>query len=1019
MKGNKSINTQQMLNKITIPQSQQLIQRPHLYERLKQSGAVSSVWICGPAGSGKTSLMSSFLSADSRPGIWYQVDAADKDLATFFYYLGKAVMPVIDNPDTPLPLLTPEYLMGIEAFAIRYFEKLFQRLTPPVWIVFDNFQELSADSPVLSILAQAVEQAPSGIRLAMLSRFAPPPAMVRLLANRKMIVMDNNQLAFTVDEYRALLDQGETALQENSIVRLHRATRGWIAGLILWLIQRQVEPDQSKAITETIPEMVFDYFAWEILNKTNQKTRQFLLKTALMPHMTIDMATRLTDMPAAEILGTLSRKNFFLEKREVNDTNIYQYHPLFRDFLIQQAARTFDAQHLGKLQCCAAGLMAEAGQVEEAMDLYRQARDYTTMVGLILDQALFLVVQGRNHTLAAWIDALPEDLADNQPWLLFWNGIALMPDKPIESTTGLIKAFEHFKQDQDLMGQIISWSALMESILRIRGTLEDSSRWLHEGEHLTALLPPGLDPGIDARFSSAMLAAICMYNPSHKDRGKWQARCESLLNQPIDQYVSASIRSNLLLSYQWLGQRIKARKMRDQLEQTLAHEDLLPLNRLSLLWCMVYTTLDEGNLSKTDDIICNALESADSSGVHFFDYMFLAYAAYAGLYIGDLKKAGEYLERAVKITPPSASWDIAQNQFIEGFLALLTGDWARAEHCLNSSRDLTESCGLPVPNALTTGSLAHLHLEQGHLSLALAELNRVKQTQIYQASGMIRFQYDLIRADYARVAHDTETMVVHLEKAFGDAQQNGLGMPVGIIRTRLAVLCAEALKAGIHPDIVKALIRRTQLPPPLMDQACEQWPWAVKLYCLGRLEVACREQFIDFGKKLPKKPLDLMYILISANHQSISRQNVADQLWADADGDRAVQNMNTTLHRLRKLIGDDQAVILKNNALSLNPSLCWVDTWQFEALVKKSRSASNPDTQLALLSQAMELYKGHLDGLDSDIPWVVTYAQRLRKIWINMVTDLAKLLRDTGHTEQLNAVQQRARAIDASADVQV
>ena len=1004
-----------MLNKITLPQSRQLIRRPHLYDRMDPSGAKPSVWISGPAGSGKTSLMSSFLFDGPHPGVWYQVDAADKDLATFFYYLGKAVIPVIDDPGTPLPLLTPEYLMGIDAFAIRYFETLFQRLTPPVWIVFDNFQELPDDSPVLSILAQAVEQAPPGIRLAMLSRFAPPPAMVRLLANRKMIVIDNTQLAFTLDEYRALLDQEKMVLEENRIVGLHRATRGWVAGLMLWLLRGQYEPDQAKAMTETTPEMIFDYFAWEILNKTSRETRQFLLKTALMPHMTIDSATRLTDMPAEDILGTLSRKNFFLEKREVNTTTIYQYHPLFRDFLTQQAAGTFEAGHLESLQCRAAGLMAEAGQVEEAMDLYCRARDHTAMVGLILSQALSLVVQGRNHTLGAWIHALPKALADHHPWLVFWNGIAIMPDNPVGGTTGLIKAFEQFKQDQDLMGQVASWSALMESILRIRGTLEEPHRWLHEGERLAALLPPGLDPGIQARFSSAMLAAICMYHPSHPDCGKWQACCESLLNQQIDQYVSASMRSNLLLSYQWLGQRIKARKMRDQLEKNFANEALLPLNRLSLLWCMVYTTLDEGNLSKADEIICTALELAEASGVRFFDYIFLAYAAYAGLYTGDLKKAGEYLARAVSITPPSASWDIAQNQFMEGFLALLAGAWDRAEHCLNSSRDLTESCKIPVPNALTTGALAHLHLEQGHLSLALAELSRIEQTQIYQASGMIRFQYDLIRADCARAAQDTETMLARLEKAFGDALQNGLGMPVGIIRSRLALLCAEALKAGIHPDIVKALINRTQLEPPLMDQACEQWPWAVKLYCLGRLEVVCREQCIDFGKKLPKKPLDLMYLLISAGNQGISRQSVADQLWADADGDRAVQNMNTTLHRLRKLIGNDRAVVLKNNRLSLVPNLCWVDTWQFEALVKKANSESLSSTRLALLSRAMELYKGHLGGLGSDIPSVVTYAQRLRKIWINMLADLVKLLRDTGNTEQLNAVQQRAGAIDASA----
>ena len=50
-------------------------------------------WVEGPAGAGKTSLVSSYLDARGLPCLWYRLDAGDADVATFFYYLGLAARP--------------------------------------------------------------------------------------------------------------------------------------------------------------------------------------------------------------------------------------------------------------------------------------------------------------------------------------------------------------------------------------------------------------------------------------------------------------------------------------------------------------------------------------------------------------------------------------------------------------------------------------------------------------------------------------------------------------------------------------------------------------------------------------------------------------------------------------------------------------------------------------------------------------------------------------------------------------
>lgn len=48
------------------------------------------VWVSGLAGSGKTTLITSYLDSRHVPCLWYSIDRGDGDMATFFYYMGLA-----------------------------------------------------------------------------------------------------------------------------------------------------------------------------------------------------------------------------------------------------------------------------------------------------------------------------------------------------------------------------------------------------------------------------------------------------------------------------------------------------------------------------------------------------------------------------------------------------------------------------------------------------------------------------------------------------------------------------------------------------------------------------------------------------------------------------------------------------------------------------------------------------------------------------------------------------------------
>ena len=89
--------------KLTRPTASGLIQRERLFARLDRSLQSKVIWISGPGGAGKTSLVSSFIEARGLDCIWYQVDASDADLASFVHYLRLAAR---DYPGEPLPAFT-------------------------------------------------------------------------------------------------------------------------------------------------------------------------------------------------------------------------------------------------------------------------------------------------------------------------------------------------------------------------------------------------------------------------------------------------------------------------------------------------------------------------------------------------------------------------------------------------------------------------------------------------------------------------------------------------------------------------------------------------------------------------------------------------------------------------------------------------------------------------------------------------------------------------------------------------
>src|SRR5262245_39464073 len=265
------------LAKLTRPQLSAAVPRLRLFKLLDDSSTKPLIWVHGPPGAGKTTMVATYLTTNKIAGIWYQVDRDDADVASFFYYLGLAVAKS-RRKRAAMPLLTPEYLPDLEGFTRKFFRELYARLGARRVVVFDNHQEVAGSSAFQKIIALAASEAPKGVRVVVLSRAEPPGEYARLLANGLVAQIGWEEMRLTLEETARIAAERQ-AVSAELAENLHKQCDGWVAGMVLLLAGLK----HAAAVTDferiEWPETIFNYFTGQVFGRMSAETRDFLLRS--------------------------------------------------------------------------------------------------------------------------------------------------------------------------------------------------------------------------------------------------------------------------------------------------------------------------------------------------------------------------------------------------------------------------------------------------------------------------------------------------------------------------------------------------------------------------------------------------------------------------------------------------------------------------------------------------------------------------------------------------------------------
>jgi LuxR family transcriptional regulator, maltose regulon positive regulatory protein len=984
--------------KLSRPLTRGIFPRKRIFSLLDRASENAVIWISGPPGCGKTCSVASYFETRKLPCLWYQMDEADSDLASFFYYMGLAFKKVAPRKRKPLPLLTPEYNLGISVFALRYFENLYSFLTPPFFLVFDNYHRVSDESQFHEIMLNALSVIPQGIHVILISRSNPPVIFAYLRAHGRMAFLGWNELRFTLEESRNLVRlRVPKTLPGETLMQLYQITDGWAAGLALVsdAVRRGVE---IRSFEKTVPEEIIGYFGNVIFSKTREETRTFLMKTAFLPRMTSKTAEDLTGSTNAETaFSSLTRNNYFIEEHHSN-VPVYQYHPLFRNFLLSRAKELLDPDTISRLKNKAAALLEESGQIEDAAETLRNSGNWEALSGFIKRHAPSMLGQGRFQLVQVWLNAVPVDLIETDPWLLFWLGSCIFPSDPSQSLRCHEKAFDLFCNERKLDGTFLSLASIVDVIVFSHKNLSRLDQWILKLEDLMRDVKEFPSQEIGARVATGMVAALALRKPQHSEFDKWADRAFLVTETAHVVDIRFWLLFYFLLRNAMMGNFRRAASARYFLSDLTKSREATPFHKImGNLADAIYYQMTGSN-KECIKAVTEGMELSRRTGIYILDQPLIGHAVLSSLNVNDLATARRFLDRlasSLNSNAPSGDFLMPRNRHIYHLAslryALACGNLTELPLHADLALKFAEEMEIPLFTAITCLMSAAAMHRLGNHKEATAQLQRGTRLALETKSRSLQFNSLLIRAYFAIHRGKEMTGLRLLRKALS------LGKDERFLNTFLddpfvtSRLCAEALKARIQMDYVREIIQRRNLIPDEASLSLEHWPWPLKIYSFGRFELYRDGAAIKHTRKAQEKPLLILKVLVAMRERHIRSEDIADILWPEADGDAAYGSFQVTLHRLRSLLGYPEAVQMLEGSLSLDAKFCWVDVWAFERLLDEADLESEEGTSekaIQLTQRALELYRGSFLGEEGGQSWNLSETERLRSRFLRSVQKL-------------------------------
>jgi ATP/maltotriose-dependent transcriptional regulator MalT len=947
--------------------------------------------VCAPAGYGKTSALVDFAQHSPMPVCWYTADERDRDLGAFIEYLVGAICERFPgfgrSTRAALASLSGNLLHDPTGVVGQLVNEILEIASPFV-VVVDNYEALEGAFGIRAFVHRLLEVLPFNCHLMLGSRVLADVPVTHLVAKRQLIGLTAQDLRFTPQEIRGLLQLSRIEVSESQAQAIAANSEGWITGVLLLadLLRERAEAtllDAERATVET-----YEYLAREVLLLQPPDIQDFLHTSAVLREMSSRLCREVLQIrePRA-LLMEVERRNLFVTRFGRGTAATYRYHNLFRSFLHEQL-RQREPAHYAELHRRAAERFERDNDIEEAVYHHLAAEVYPDATALMERVAMEWFTRGRVETLLRWAGELPEEARVQAPRLSFYQSTVLGNRYDYD---GALQALAHAEAGFTAQGDVTR----LAMVRTRRGTLR-----LFEGRYEDAIAEAQTALGmleheaIAARAEAQRLIGKAHVGLGHFAEGATRLQEALLLYRQVGSpYDTVNLLQDLVSALTAQGRFDEASAC---LDEALAIGRRLgaPTQLAGVLndaGCLHYA---RGEYREALALYEEGMAAARRGGD-------LRLQAYISVGMADLYRDVGAYQRAARLY--NTGWQIAQGS--EPGLAVYIlaaqadmyrwqGDHARALASLKQGHQLAQGKSLDFEErgmlALAEGIvLAEGGEVEAGLQILIDAIRFLEQRQAKRELARARF----LLAKAHSLAGDKRQAIAELGRMMTLAEEIGTDQfavvegqhAEGLLRSGVATGMASCRTIAERVQRLRAF-GKEQVQENVT--AGEEGPAGrLEIYALGEervthdgYTVASSEWQAAMAKEL------FFYILL---HGPLERGAIGVVFWPDLSTKRMADSFHTTLYRIRRAVGAN-AVVMEGGQYRLGDVDYWFDVEEFETLVGRARLLPPQDWQAEdLWRRAVALYRG--DFLtEVERVWCVPKREQLREMYVEALIGVGR-----------------------------
>lgn len=390
--------------KLKIPAPRRnFVVRKALYDKLSQCADMGVIFICGGAGTGKTTLMSSFIRETKLKNVgWLSLDASNTNVYTFWLYFTAAVNTFLEDDDGFLALMRSNLdAANMESLLTILINRLCGE--EDYYMVLDDVHCIN-DAALIRTFEYFIGAMPDNFHIFMLSREDPPVYLGALAVSGRLLFIDGGQMQLSSEEGMAFLKQTlKLSGSDEELDMLNTYAEGWIGGLQL-AAAAGVAGKHSGELLRAGGGIATEYLTREVFELLTQGERDFLTGTGFLSYFDADICIQLFDgftkLKFDEMIETLIKKNLFIICID-EQNGVYRYHNILSEYLTHQFSSLPEGQRKS-FYIKSARAFERRGDCEEALREFCAVGDYDNILR---------VAQLMDGRIEAWgyLDKVPID----------------------------------------------------------------------------------------------------------------------------------------------------------------------------------------------------------------------------------------------------------------------------------------------------------------------------------------------------------------------------------------------------------------------------------------------------------------------------------------------------------------------------------------------------------------------------------------------------------------------------------